>query len=268
MFEDYEGVSDSNGLEQFSDSKSIDERNFLSSTESNYIEEVLPYKDSDLLAARIDEMGASMPPKSITDYCISGIENMFRPSEFLIEPMKDDINPLYLEAPSDSVQISESVEAMESIDGLSFDDWKDSTFDQKVNSLQALENSIAEIAHRPPCQINVENLGEGNYGFFDPNTKDITVNSMYIDSNGFNDYKETLDTIVHEGRHAYQDYNMTEREVHPRGSEVENWRLNNDSQLGYLNAQRWGFELYQYQPMEADARAFAGDVLNQYLKNA
>lgn len=259
MFEDYEGVSDSNGLEQFFDSMSIDERDFLSSTESNYIEEVLPYKDSDLLAARIDEMGASMPPKAIDSN---------KEVADLIEPMKDDINPLYLEAPADSVQISESVEAMESIDGLSFDEWKDSTFDQKVSSLQELENSIAEIAHRPPCQINVENLGEGNYGYFDPNTKDITVNSMYIDSNGFNDYKETLDTIVHEGRHAYQDYNMTEREVHPRGSEVENWRLNNDSQLGYLDAQHWGFELYQYQPMEADARAFAGDVLNQYLKNS
>ena len=259
MFEDYDGVSDSNGLEQFFDSMSIDERDFLSSTESNYIEEVLPYKDSDLLAARIDEMGASMPPKAIDSN---------KEVADLIEPMKDDINPLYLEAPADSVQISESVEAMESIDGLSFDEWKDSTFDQKVSSLQELENSIAEIAHRPPCQINVENLGEGNYGYFDPNTKDITVNSMYIDSNGFNDYKETLDTIVHEGRHAYQDYNMTEREVHPRVSEVDNWRLNNDSQLGYLDAQRWGFELYQYQPMEADARAFAGDVLNQYLKNS
>ena len=259
MFEDYEGVSDSNGLEQFFDSMSIDERDFLSSTESNYIEEVLPYKDSDLLAARIDEMGASMPPKAIDSN---------KEVADLIEPMKDDINPLYLEAPADSVQISESVEAMESIDGLSFDEWKDSTFDQKVSSLQELENSIAEIAHRPPCQINVENLGEGNYGYFDPNTKDITVNSMYIDSNGFNDYKETLDTIVHEGRHAYQDYNMTEREVHPRVSEVDNWRLNNDSQLGYLDAQHWGFELYQYQPMEADARAFAGDVLNQYLKNS
>ena len=259
MFEDYEGVSDSNGLEQFFDSMSIDERDFLSSTESNYIEEVLPYKDSDLLAARIDEMGASMPPKAIDSN---------KEVADLIEPMKDDINPLYLEAPADSVQISESVEAMESIDGLCFDEWKDSTFEQKVNSLQELEKSIAEIAHRPPCQINVENLGEGNYGYFDPNTKDITVNSMYIDSNGFNDYKETLDTIVHEGRHAYQDYNMTEREVHPRVSEVDNWRLNNDSQLGYLDAQHWGFELYQYQPMEADARAFAGDVLNKYLKNS
>ena len=94
MFEDYEGVSDSNGLEQVSDSKSIDERNFLSSTESNYIEEVLPYKDSDLLAARIDEMGASMPPKAIDSN---------KEVADLIEPMKDDINPLYLEAPADSV---------------------------------------------------------------------------------------------------------------------------------------------------------------------
>lgn len=259
MFEDYEGVSDSNGLEQFSDSKSIDERNFLSSTESNYIEEVLPYKDSDLLATRIDEMGTSMPPKAIDSN---------KEVADLIEPMKEDINPIYLEAPADNVQISESVKAMENIDGLSYTEWKESGFEQKVDSLQQLENSIAEIAHRPACQINIEDLGEGNYGYFDPNSKEITVNSSYIDSDNFNDYKETLDTIIHEGRHAYQDYNMTEREVHPRGTEVENWRLNNDSQIGYLDAQKWGFELYQYQPMEADARAFAGDVLNQYLKNA
>lgn len=58
---------------------------------------------------------------------------------------------------------------------------------------------------------------------------------------------------------------MTTREVHPRGAEIENWRLNSDSDLGYLDAQTWGFELYEYQPMEADARAFAGDVLNHYL---
>lgn len=258
MFEDYEGCSDTQGLEGFSDSKSLDERNYISQTEQSYIEEVLPYNDTELLTSRIDEMGGCQPPKAIDSN---------KDVAELIEPMKEEINPIYLEAPSDSVQITETVEVMENLDGLDYGDWKELSFEDRIETLQNLENKVAEIVHRPSCQLNVQNLGEGYYGYFDPNTKEITVNSYYINSDKFEDYKETLDTIVHEGRHAYQDYNVTEREVHPRGTEVENWRLNNDSKLGYLDAQTWGFELYQYQPMEADARAFAGDILNQYLKN-
>ncbi len=258
MFEDYEGYSDTQGLEGLSDSRGLEDRNYISDTEQSYIEEVLPYKDTELLAARIDEMGNCQPPKAIDSN---------KDVAELISPMKDDINPIYLEAPSDSVQITEAVDAMEHIDGLKFQDWKESSYDERVGALQALEDNVAEIAHRPACHLNVQDLGEGYYGHFNPSTKEITVNSLYINSDNYGDYKECLDTIVHEGRHAYQDYNMTEREVHPRGTEVENWRLNNDSQLGYLDAQTWGFELYEYQPMEADARAFAGDVLNQYLKS-
>lgn len=257
MYEDYEGCSDTQGLEGFADSKSLNERNYISGTEQSYIEEVMPYMDSELLAARIDEMGGFQPPKAIDSN---------KDVSDLIEPMKEDINPIYLEAPADSVQISEAVEAMENIDGLEFKDWKESSFEERVEALQKLEDKVSEIAHRPSCYLNVQDLGEGNYGYFDPNTKEITLNSSYINSDNFADYKETLDTVLHEGRHAYQDYNITEREVHPRGTEVENWRLNNNGDLGYLDAQTWGFELYQYQPMEADARAFAGDAINQFLK--
>ena len=52
MYEDYEGCSDTQGLEGFADSKSLNERNYISGTEQSYIEEVMPYKDSELLAAR------------------------------------------------------------------------------------------------------------------------------------------------------------------------------------------------------------------------
>lgn len=258
MYEDIEGYSDTNNLEGASDRLNLDERNSISEMESIYIEEVMPYQDSELLAARIDELGGSTPPKAI-DTNDSVAE--------LIAPIRESINPIYLEAPADSIQITESVEAMESLEGLEFSTWKESSFEERVDTLQRLESCIADIAHRPECHLNIQDLGEGYYGYFDPNTKEITINSYYIYSDNFVDYKECLDTIVHEGRHAYQDYNISVREVHPRGTEVENWRLNTYSQLGYLDAQTWGFELYEYQPMESDARAFAGDVLNQYLKN-
>ena len=259
MFEDYEGISEYQGLNDVLDTRALNERNYISQNESSYIQEVLPYNDAELLASRIDEMGGSIPPKAIDSN---------KEVAELIEPVKDNISPEYLEAPSDNVQIAESVDAMNDIDGLQYSDWVSSGYEQKLGVLQELENSVARIAHRPSCRINVKELGDGNYGYFDPNTKEITVNSLYIKSDNFADYKETLDTIVHEGRHAYQDYNMNERQVHPRGTEVENWRLNSDSQLGYLDAQTWGLELYEYQPMEADARAFAGDVISQFLKNA
>lgn len=259
MFEDYEGISNARGLNGILDTRTIDERNFLTQNESSYIKEVLPYNNSELLVSRIDEMCSSIPPKAIDSN---------KEVAELIEPIKDNISPEYLEAPSDNVQITEYVNVMNNIDGLKYCDWVSSGYEQKIEILQELENSVARIAHRPSCRINVKDLGIGNYGNFDLNTKEITVNSHYIKSDNFVDYKETLDTIVHEGRHAYQDYNINERLVHPRGTEVENWRLNSDSQLGYLDAQTWGFELYEYQPLEADAKAFAGDVINQFLKNA
>lgn len=251
MIENIEDFSSS-----FSDSAKLEK---ISQLELEFIGECVSPPMSEDLAIRIDDILGETPPKAIDSN--PEIAEM-------IEPIRDQIPSTYLEAPADSIQIPEAVEAMENIEGLDFSEWKEASFEDRVAALQKLEIEVAEIAHRPGCQLNVQDLGEGYYGYFDPNTKEITVNSFYIESNNFADYKECLDTIVHEGRHAYQDYNMTCREVHPRGAEVDNWRLNSDSDLGYLDAQIWGFELYEYQPMESDARAFAGDVLNQYLKNA
>lgn len=98
------------------------------------------------------------------------------------------------------------------------------------------------------------------------NSNLIVINSDVIESNSFNDYREALDTLVHEGRHAYQNYNLYEREVHPRGGDISNWKLNEFS-YGYQDAEHFGFKAYALQPLEADARAFAEDVLNEFLKN-
>ena len=63
----------------------------------------------------------------------------------------------------------------------------------------------------------------GLLGGFNPTTKDITINSNMLGSNNPHVLREILDTIIHEGRHAYQDYNVNVCEIHPRHAEVVSW---------------------------------------------
>lgn len=226
----------------------------ISPLEETYIKEVVDYPE--ILVDRIDELSSSIPPKAIdSSSTISDI----------IESAKKDINPVYLEAPSDSIQIGQISDVLKDTEGLDFNDWQNLSYEDRCESLQNAEAKIAEIEHRPLCEIKYESLGDGNYGYFNPSDKTITINSDYITSNSSNDFKETLDTLVHEGRHAYQNYNLTEREVHPRSGEITNWRYN-ENEVGYQDCQTCGFESYALQPVESDARAFAEDVLKNYFK--
>jgi len=246
MFEDIEGIA--------SDRK-IDQRNSVSDIQLAYIEEVIPLKNSSILVDRIDELLDRIPPKSIdSDKKIAD----------LLGPIKDEIEVQYLEAPNDGIQIEQVSDMMADLENLSFEDWKEMSFEQRYETLKNMENQIANIAHRPACELHIQNMEEGLYGYYDNNTKDITINSRYIASDTFEDYKECLDTLIHEGRHAYQDYNMYTREVHPRGGEVTNWKTN-DIKYGYQDVYHCGFEAYEMQPVECDARAFAEDVLNSYF---
>ena len=249
MIEDYdykpEELSDVSGL------KSTDS---LSENQLDYLNEVLPTENYEMLADRIDELTDTDPPKAI---------DANRDIAELIAPVRDRIDTKLLEAPNDTVQIEQISDAMSDVEAIRYEEWKELSFDQRLEALNELEHTIAEIEHRNPCPVYAEKLGEGHFGYFDPINKHIVINSEYINSDSFTSHSEVLDTLIHEGRHAYQDYNLTEREVHPRQGEVENWRINED-EFGYRDVETYGFEDYRMQPLEADANAFAKDVLKQF----
>ena len=249
MLEDYEGIN------EFGNQSAG--RCGLSASERDYIEEILPLHSEEALVDRIDELGNSQPPKAI---------DADRDIAEAISPVIEEISPIYLEAPSDSVQIEQAAESMENIEGLNFDEWKNLTFEERVSVLQKVENSVAVIAHRPACEMNVRSMEDLTYGYYSPDSHSIMLNSTYVKSDSYTDYKECLDTIIHEGRHAYQDYNLTEREVHPREGDLTNWK-SNEFEYGYQDARTCGFKSYWLQPQECDARAFAEDVLNKYLED-
>jgi hypothetical protein len=70
--------------------------------------------------------------------------------------------------------------------------------------------------------------------------------------------EEMVDTIVHEGRHAYQDFAVQHPAAVADQRVVAAWAKN---RINYLDAERYGQELYQSQPLEADAWSYAGAVL-------
>ena len=245
--ESLEGI----GRELVSDSKNLEPS--LSKVQLEYVREVASPVTTEALIDRIDELSNDKPPKAIDSN---------KEIAEAIEPMKDKIPSKYLEAPNDDVQVERASDAMLEIKGCRYEDWKNRTPEERLNTLKSMEVRIAEISHRPSCGIHTKSMPEGHLGYYSPGTKTITLNSNYLKGD-YESYKKCLDTVIHEGRHAYQDYNLTRRQVHTSPGDLTNWRLN-ENKYGYQSAERFGFKLYWMQPVEADARKFAEDVVKKF----
>lgn len=228
----------------------------LSVQESEYINECIEAENPEALVDRIDELSVYNPPKGIDSQ-----EDIAK----IIEPIKETIESKYLEAPADLEQISQLGDYLASVEEFRYENWSELSLEDKTRALQVAEFKIAEIEHREFCTVEVKSLDPCTYGYYNPGTKTITLNEMYVNSDDPFSFQQTLDTLIHEGRHAYQDYNMTEREVHPREGEVNMWKWN-ENEIGYQDAMLCGFEAYAMQPVETDAGAFAEDVLKSYFE--
>ena len=259
MMESIEDLSSS-----FSDSAQSVE---VSQVELDFIGECVSPPMPEELAMRIDDITGGVPPKAID-----------RNPEIaeMIEPIRDQIPSSYLEAPTDMEQVDQISDVLVETPELRPENWVELSLEDKVAVLNDLECKIAEIEHRPACPISakdmgpIERHGDNLFGSMGVHTtsiwgESITVNSRLLNSDNPLYFKEALDTLVHEGRHSYQNYNLYEREIHTSQGDLTNWRRNLDG-FGYQNAQKCGFKLYWMQPIEADARKFAEDVLTAYYK--
>lgn len=236
-----------------------------SKIELEFIKECVNPPRLEELAMRIDDIQGGKPPKAID--CDPKIAEV-------IEPMRDQIPSKYLEAPNDMEQVNQISDVMKDTDGLKLEDWKELSFDQRVEVLNRLEGKIADIEHRQACPVMVADLGNlaeyngkigGRLGQHQhgPWGERIIINSELVKSDNPCYYFNVLDTVVHEGRHSYQTYNMEQRQTHTSQGDLTNWRVNLD-RYGYQNSALCGFKLYWMQPVEADARKFAEDVLTAY----
>ena len=191
------------------------------------------------------------------------------------------LEPHYLEAFTDIEQQNLIASHMASIEDIQFENWQEMDIEQMVGVLGSLENEIAKIQHRPAMILSAERLDENVFGQQYGNR--IELNSRILESSKNNPdlLDAVLDTLIHEGRHAYQHYNVEERMVHQSQAEVNSWR-ENFNELGYKDGSpiaiqligpfsytnseltSLGARLYYYQPVETDAREYAADTMSKF----
>ena len=205
----------------------------------------------------------------------SEIENMATES---VESLEKFVNAEQIECLNDAEVTDNIAEYLSRIENLKYENWKNLTIEQRSDLLNAIESRIAQIEHRPPLPIKVKDMDPRTFGYQDSYNKLIALNSRYVMSDSKEAYRDVIDTIIHEGRHAYQHYNVDQKCVHDSLSEVNTWRENfYDPKYRYYSGNTLvvigpnkigdvGFRLYYYQPVEIDARNFAADVMLK-LKN-
>lgn len=148
----------------------------------------------------------------------------------------------------------------ESLKLLNNENWAKLSVEKKVEVLQAVEREMAIREKRFPCQVTAESIKSDNgvcLGLYSPSSKDIKINADQLsrDSKYGNDYSTHLDTVLHEGRHAYQDQVVNGYVRHEDSKKVMAWRENmkDGNYIRYEQNPR----AYFNQPIEKDAREFA-----------
>ncbi len=175
-----------------------------------------------------------------------------------------------------SYEIASKLERME---GVRYEKWSELSEREKLDLLNEIEQTQAKLQCRDPMRIEFENMGNTYHGYQDEYNKRIVLNRNEVLSNDPRFHRLAVETIVHEGRHAYQHYNIDVRTIHESDAEVATWRENyNDPNHGYyrykgqkmyIPGENGGlqetddFRLYEYQPVEIDARVFASDVMSR-----
>ncbi len=107
----------------------------------------------------------------------------------------------------------------------------------------------------------VNGMAPEDCGAFNPDTKRININANLLkDDNA----KEIMDTIMHESRHAYQDFAITHPELVSVDMEtIRSWEYN----INHYISPEFDIEAYNYQPVEADANDFAERMYYEGLCN-
>lgn len=156
-----------------------------------------------------------------------------------------------------------------------FDDESWAGFDEqeKLELLQELECRIAVSENRHPVKVVAESMGSiGSQGYYSSDSDVIHINRLLLQDKKIPGVSEgqrmasALDTVIHEGRHAFQ-HAVVRGEVDCAGVTDDirqRWRINFliyatcGTPVESIEEYHKKFSFYAFQPVERDAREFAG----------
>lgn len=255
--------------------------------QTNILEDVLPSEGvqtiEDLKKANVQELVEAVDKKvkSLKPNLPTKVNmSYFGEESDVWKEFRQLLEPQYLEAPSDKMQKEQIAAAMYEMDELRYENWTKLSIKGKVEVLQALEKKIAAIEHRPAAEIRAEKMDPDLNGYQLDGGVALNEDRLLRSDESPEVLQGVLETLIHEGRHMYQHYNVEVRQVHESGAEVGSWRENFE-ELGYASGDpiyfhvlgfnytneglaHLGARLYYYQPVEIDARVFAADAMSEY----
>ncbi len=202
------------------------------------------------------------------------LEGSHEYSKNLIDEYLEKHEQLY-----DSEVSKEIASELGCMEGLRYENWTNLSENEKLELLNNVEQTQATLERRDAMTVEFEDLPRNTFGYQDADNNKIVINRAHIQSDHPYYHRETIDTIIHEGRHAYQHYNVDIRTIHESDAEVASWRENfYDPKYGYYQSlgqkmyipvgddtyhEMSDNRLYEYQPVEIDARNFASDVMSK-----
>ena len=142
------------------------------------------------------------------------------------------------------------------------------TYDQRLDFYQKLENTMAASQNRPARIVIAENMPKKNiagyYSAYDPSKIAINKRLIMQDDRRYNN----CDTIIHEGRHAFQDdciYGRAYIGNIDDVNKISDWRKNFEE---YHDPEEKNYDVkYRFQPVEKDAYDYANKEFDKITSN-
>lgn len=145
--------------------------------------------------------------------------------------------------------------------------WQNMTYDQRVDFYQRLENTMAASQNRLARIVRPENMSKNIAGYYSEKVpSNIYINKSMImqDDRRY----DNCDTIIHEGRHAFQDdciVGMAHIGNIDDVNKISDWQKNFDQ---YQEPNGMNSDIkYRFQPIEKDAYEYANNEFDKMSQN-
>ena len=132
-------------------------------------------------------------------------------------------------------------------------DWAHLTAEERLARLTEIELAVAAATGRPPVPVVAEDVGS-DAGTYNQESRKIKISSLDLGDSRM--CATAVDSILHEGRHAYQHYAINHPGFHPDAAAVDVWRHD-----FAVTGEDW--QTARKRAFEADARGFARQVFTE-----
>jgi hypothetical protein len=166
-----------------------------------------------------------------------------------------------LEAPSSEgdQEAREAARFLERMPELRPGVWSDLSLRERLESVNRIESTMARLQGRLARVVVLHTFPTGIFGEYDASANRIRISEAMIKERSPAGLQNSVRTVLHEGRHAYQRDAIAGSERHSDPTAVLEWAHNLEPG-NYLDPSRYSLLEYQRQPVERDAFAYEESV--------